>query len=84
MGRCASDRPERRYPFGFETERDRRQPSEAEANESPGKTWAYTFAHEHDRKHAKADRQRPGIGRWSARNEGQGLLNKRTVTWFDA
>ena len=84
MRRCASDRPERRHAFGFETERNRRQPSEAKANESPGKPWANAFAHKHDRKHAKADRQRPGIGRWSARNEGQGLLNKRTVIWFDA
>ena len=71
-------------PLRFETERNRRQPSEAKANESPGKPWAYAFAHEHDRKHAKADRQRPGIGRWSARDEGQGLLNKRTVIRFDA
>ena len=83
-GRCAGDGPECRDPLRFETERNRRQSSEAKANESPGKPWAFRFAREHDRKHAEADRQRPGIGRRSARDEGQGLLNKRTVIWFDA
>ena len=44
MGRGAGDRPERRHAFGLETERNRRQPSEAKANESPGKPWADAFA----------------------------------------
>ncbi len=51
---------------------------------SPGKPRADAFAHKHDRKHAEANRQRPEIGRWSARDEGQGLLNKRTVIGFEA
>ena len=84
MGRSAGERPEGRYPARLETERDRRQFRKAKTNESPGKTWAQSFAGEHDRKHAETDRQGPGIGRWSARDEGQGLLSKRAVARLDA
>ena len=51
---------------------------------APGNRGLTLSPSKHDRKHAKADRQRPGIGRWSARNEGHGLLSKRTVIRFDA
>ncbi len=84
MGRSAGERPEGRYPIRLETERDGRQHREAEADKSAGKTRAQSLAREHDRKHAEADRQGPGIGRWSARDEGQGLLSKRAVARLDA
>ena len=44
VGRRSCERPERRHPARFETERNCRQSSEAKADESAGKAWAYRFA----------------------------------------
>ena len=79
MQRSGGERPERRRPPRFETERDRRQSGEAQADQCAGKARAYRMARQHDRKHAKTDRHGPRIGGRSVRDDGQGLLRKRAV-----